>query len=322
MKVLFVIPGNEDGNSMIFAKRQVNFLASLGIQQEIFFLKSRTQIFELASDFFRFRKKIKSFEPDLIHCHYGTMTSFFAAFSNMKPLIITYHGSDLNFLKSENFLKEVFNKLLSQLSALRATAIICVSEKLKQKLWWRKRKTVVLPMGVDETFFTPSDYHQARKESGIADDEKIILFNDSGAPVKRRDIAEATATLVNKQIPTSRLVVLDGKITPEKIVSLLSACDCLLLCSDAEGSPTIVKEAMCCNLPVVSVDVGDVRQNIVQTSPHAITRQDSLQLAKGIEEILRLNKRSNGREVLIKLGLTEHLICSEIMNLYKRTIRK
>jgi glycosyltransferase involved in cell wall biosynthesis len=40
----------------------------------------------------------------------------------------------------------------------------------------------------------------------------------------------------------------------------VSACDALLLTSEREASPTIVKEALASNVPVVSFDVGDVAE--------------------------------------------------------------
>jgi len=42
----------------------------------------------------------------------------------------------------------------------------------------------------------------------------------------------------------------------------LNASNVLLLTSLHEGSPTVVKEALACGLPVVSVDVGDVAERI------------------------------------------------------------
>ncbi len=322
MKILFIIPGEEEGNSMIFAKRQIKFLASNGIIASSFFLKSRSDFFILLKEYRRFRKLFNLFQPDLVHCHYGTMTAFFAAVSHSKPLVITYHGSDLNFLKNENRIKEFISKLLSQLAALRASIIVCVSEKLKQKLWWNKKIVSVLPMGVDEDFFKPLDVSECRRKLKISPDEKIILFNYNNAAVKRPDIANATLEILKSKISNSKLWILNGESSPENMLQLLNASDCLLLCSDSEGSPTIVKEAMACNLPVVSSDVGDVRRNIEQTIPYAVTAQDPLQLAKGIEDVLTMNKRSSGRDVLIKLGLTEQSISLNLLNLYKKILKK
>src|SRR4030065_378658 len=45
---------------------------------------------------------------------------------------------------------------------------------------------------------------------------------------------------------------------PVEVAAFLNACDCLLMTSNQEGSPNIVKEALACNLPVISIDVGDV----------------------------------------------------------------
>ncbi len=51
-----------------------------------------------------------------------------------------------------------------------------------------------------------------------------------------------------------------GEIDNDLIPDLLNSSDLLLLASFFEGSPTVVKEALCCNLPVVSTDVGDVKE--------------------------------------------------------------
>ena len=62
--------------------------------------------------------------------------------------------------------------------------------------------------------------------------------------------------------PSVRLEVLDGNVAPARVPALMNAADCLLVTSDAEGSPTVVQEALATNLPVVSVDVGDIAERL------------------------------------------------------------
>ena len=59
-----------------------------------------------------------------------------------------------------------------------------------------------------------------------------------------------------------RLALLDGRVPQDKVVTMMNGADCLLMTSDWEGSPTIVQGTMACNLPVLSVDVGDVRERL------------------------------------------------------------
>ena len=44
---------------------------------------------------------------------------------------------------------------------------------------------------------------------------------------------------------------------------LLNAIDVLLMTSHHEGSPMIIKEALACNTPIVSLDVGDVKERLM-----------------------------------------------------------
>ena len=96
LRVLSVIPAEEEGAAMIFAKRQVRALREVGVVSEPFFLSSRTSPFILVREWRRLRREIRSFRPDLIHAHFGTMTAFFCALSGTRPLVVTYRGSDLN----------------------------------------------------------------------------------------------------------------------------------------------------------------------------------------------------------------------------------
>ena len=74
----------------------------------------------------------------------------------------------------------------------------------------------------------------------------------------------------------------------------MNACDCLILTSDWEGSPTVVKEALACNLPVVTVDVGDVRDLLAGVEPSRIVPDQAEALGDALIEVLRLDARSDG----------------------------
>jgi glycosyltransferase involved in cell wall biosynthesis len=68
-----------------------------------------------------------------------------------------------------------------------------------------------------------------------------------------------------------------------------SAADVMILCSDSEGSPTSVKEALACNLPIVSTDVGDVRTILQGIDGVEVCAQDAASLAEGLARVLKRN---------------------------------
>jgi glycosyltransferase involved in cell wall biosynthesis len=86
-----------------------------------------------------------------------------------------------------------------------------------------------------------------------------------------------------------------GDISPDRVPLYMNAADCLLVTSDYEGSPYIVKEAIACNLPVVSVDAGDIRQQLEPVAPSRIvSSRDAEELGRAVTEILKLQRRTNG----------------------------
>ncbi len=189
MRVLFVIPGEAQGSSMIFARRQAESLAREGVEVEVFHLRSRTLPWVLAREGIRFRRRVRSFDPQVIHAHFGTVTSLFAAWAApSKPLVITFRGSDLNVSRS---LRSVAGQVLSQIAALRASRIVCVSSQLRERLWWRRSIVIVLPSGVDPDVFCPEPRSAARERLGWNADERVVLFNAGHDPAnKRLDLAQ------------------------------------------------------------------------------------------------------------------------------------
>lgn len=299
LRVLYVFPGEATGSVMIVAKKQVAAMKDCHVFSEIFSLESRTSFRRIRREGQRFRDRLASFRPDLVHAQYGTVTAVFASLTTTVPLVITFRGSDLNPAPSDLWIRSVVRRWLSQAAALKASRIICVSERLRDMLWWARGRAVVLPSGVDTRMFFPRPRSEARDELEWKPEERIVLFNAGASPaVKRLDLAQAVVSEAEKLCGQIRLIILDGTVPQAIVATMLNGVDCLLVTSDWEGSPTIVQEALACDLPVVSVDVGDVRERLLGVTPSRIVKRDPLAIARGLAEVLGCRARSNGHQVI------------------------
>jgi glycosyltransferase involved in cell wall biosynthesis len=267
----------------------------------------------------RFRGEVKRFKPDLIHAHYGTMTAFFCMVLTRLPLIITYQGSDLNWFLHPNPLRSPTGRVLSQLAALRAGRIICVSEQLRRRLWWKRARASVLPSGVDTAIFHPISKSEARAKLGWGQQEKIVVSSaGTDPPRKRLDLAQAGIRVAESLCGAIRFVVLDGRTEHRDLPIVFNASDCFLMTSDSEGSPNVVKESIACGLPVVSVDVGDVRERLRNVRPSTIVSRDPEAIGKALAEILLESQRSNGPRIIQDLSADK--IALRVLRLYEEAL--
>lgn len=297
LRVLYVFPGPAEGSAMIFARKQVAAMRELGVVPEIFALESRTDLVCLRRESRRLRQSAASFRPDLIHAQYGTVTACLAGLMTAVPLVVTFRGSDLNPAPSDPWIRSLVRRCFSQYAARKAARMICVSERLKRRLWWGRDRALVLPSGVDTDLFVPRPQSQARAALGWDVTERIVLFNAGLSPaVKRLDLAQAAVVKAEQLCGPIRLELLDGMVPQAMVATMMNGADCLLLTSDWEGSPTIVQEAMACNLPVLSVDVGDVRERLAVVTPSGIVGRDQAEMARALAELLARPVRSNGRD--------------------------
>src|SRR4030042_2808919 len=76
-----------------------------------------------------------------------------------------------------------------------------------------------------------------------------------------------------------------GAQRPDRIPGLLNCADVLALCSLFEGSPTTVKEALACGVPVVTTQVGDV-DKFIRGRIGLVVRKEKGEFARAITEIL------------------------------------
>ncbi len=316
LRVLSVIPGEEEGPTMIFAKRQAASLVEAGVVGQTFYLTSRTAPGALLRERRRLSHVVREFQPDLIHAHFGTMTGFFCAYGTRVPLVITYRGSDLNPTPSNPRLRSWCGHALSHLAARRAKGIICVSAELRDRLKWGRNCARVIPTGVDTSCFFPRDRDATRAELGWPTDARIVLFNAGRSPkVKRLDLATAAVEVARKHIGEIRFEVLDGYVRADRIPLMMNAADCLVFTSDWEGAPTVIQEALACNLPIVSVPVGDVPERLEGVTPSRLVARDADALGEALADILTSRPRSNGWTAAQQLSLSA--LREHVMDVYR-----
>jgi teichuronic acid biosynthesis glycosyltransferase TuaC len=321
IRVLAVIPGTGKDASFMFLRRQLQSLKRVGVEVREIYLHSRTSPLYLFRTRKLLAKEISDFRPDVIHSQYGTVTSLLCCTVSSAPLVITFRGSDLNRHLSVTWLRGQLSILFSQVSALRASQIICVSRQLLDRLWWGRHKSTVLPTGVNLDMFSQTSVAEARAALNWDPTERIVLFCGGTEPgAKGLNLVQAAVRCAEKAVGSIRLFVLDGSFPSETVPLYLNAADCLAFASLNEGSPNIVKEALACNLPIVSVDVGDVRERLEGVSPSQIVHRDSREFGVALADILQTRKRSNGREKVREFS--EDATAFRLLSLYRGALRR
>lgn len=289
---------------MPFVRREADALRAAGHDVQIFGFDNGSYA-RFVSEVQLLRRVVRTLNPDIVHAQFGKFNALLAALCG-RPFVITFRGTDVNRNTKYSWLRSALGLGASQIAALFARGVICVSREIERKVWaCRSRPCIVVPTGVDLQLFRPMDRAAARQRLGYGSRERVVLFNAGKNPaVKDPELAAAAVCEAKARIGDIRFVVLDGTAQPSDIPVYMNAADVLLVTSRTEGSPTVVQEAMACDLPVVSVDVGDVRERLEGVAMcHVASSRDPADLGSALAAVLAAGKRSDGRMHARSLGI-------------------
>lgn len=264
--------------------------------------------------YFRSYTKLKKYLSKqnhcIIHAHYSLIGVIVLLACNKEKVVVSFMGSDVYF-------NGLIFKAARWIVLRKADHIIVKSEQLRQK-FPHKKNISVIPNGVDLELFRPIDKSQAQERLTWSKDKVHILFPASKDRFEKNyPLAEQAIQLLKTKY-NIELHLLEN-IAPDEVPFYLNAADLVLLTSRWEGSSNVTKEAMACNTPVVSTNVGDASELFKGIEGYFIAEHTASELVKQLERTISFameKQKTQGREQIIRLGLDEASIAIKLIDVY------
>ena len=226
-------------------------------------------------------------------------------------------------------------------------AIVTPSIWLKQrveKTILKNQKIKIINNGINTKIFQPKNKKISRQKLNLPQDKKIILFladNSKKSPWKgwcytekiiekyknRSDIIFLNVGNSEKPEDYGNVKFIKQTNDPEVISLYYNSADIFILTSLAENFPLAVLEAMACGVPVVSFDVGGIKEVLEhKKNGYLATYKDETSLLSGVKYILSLNKATleemkDASSAKIQENFNIEKMIREYVFLYKKLLK-
>ncbi len=346
MKIL-IVASDKNGRFAPFIEEQMAALEARGIEVLRYGITGKG-ILGYLRELPALRRLIRAEHPDIIHAHYG-LSGLLANLQRRVPVVTTYHGSDINVPSILRLSKiamrlSAHNIFVSVRSASIALGLCASSNDLKDfkdlndLKEGATEKNTLLPCGVNiplpwsdlQTQWVNQLTLNQWVHSKLNKELKYVLF--AGAfdnTVKDPELAKSViavcnSTFANSQSPIANrqieLIELKG-YNRNQVTALMYNCHALLMTSKTEGSPQVVKEAMACGCPIVSVDVGDVAERTSGVEGcYVVASREAKDIAEALQKALAFKGKTNGRERIIAMGLSNEQVAKRLESIYEHVL--
>ena len=315
-----IYPTEQRPHKGTFIKSQVDSLVAAGVEVEVLYPEPGPVLWRYIRTIAQVWQKARTRQFDIIHGHNGQWC-LFTRFQWWTPVVASFLGSDLLGLPLDNGKFSRLHGLNANVShwlCRHVDAVIVQSEEMKRAV--KGGRALIIPNGVDFELFHPIPRAEARSALGWDQNRHYLLFgNDPMRPEKGFKLGQAAVERLQAKGVPIELVVANG-LPQTKVVQYINASDALFLPSLCEGSPSIVKEAMACNTPVVATNVGDVAEVIGRTQGCSVCREDPDDLAAGIEKTLQHSGPTTGRNDISHLECS--VIAEQVIAVYESVLEK
>lgn len=308
-------PTAENPHGVPFIVRHVEFLRRAGVDIDVFSFRGAKKLTNYMRAWRDLRKTVRENKYDLIHAHWG-QSGFLATIPKMLPLVVTFRGSEAEGLVGDDgkyTYEGYIVRAISYWVAKRTDELILVSAHIRD--YMPDRPVHVIPSGLDFDRLPVLDQTEARERLGLPLSKRLVLFvGDPSEARKRFALSQDVVARLAPELNAELVVAWD--VPHSDIPIYMSACDALLFTSMYEGSPNVVKEALACNLPVVSVGVADVPERLKDVEGCAVSADERPEtLAVELARVLERRQRINGRAAV--RDLDERVLTQRVIQIYR-----
>jgi len=325
MRVLVVTSIFLSGHGNFIAE-QVRSLRSAGLDLDVIFFDPRETRLNYAMNWPRVVGAIGRGRYDIIHTHHTYTMIMVGAGKKLTgsttPVVLTVHESEILDRAGRTRTWHPTSQLrhflpLKRFAAGQADFVVFVSRQLAAALP-APRPQEVIPCGIDLVKFRPLAQAECRRRLGLPAPPRPIVFFPPNPRNRRKrfELAQRAYDLVREESPDA-VMVTGGHVDADEMPLYYNAADVTVQTSYCEASPTVVKEALACEVPVVSTDVGDTRE-VVEGVPHCwVCSEDPRELADRI--LSACGHRATGaRQRLLQLGLGLDQVAERMIRVYER----
>lgn len=304
-----------------FVRDEVEALRRAGCSVDVLFVNGLAAKTNYLCAPFRLHRALSRGRYQLIHSHHS-YCSFFALFPRRLPLVWTCHEGELTSPPGSGGGEGVVKRLaywggFKRWIAKKVDALILVAEHMRRPLG--REDAFLVPCGIDLDLFSPRPKGQARKELGLDDGVRYVLFPSTPERVEKRfSLADEAVTRARRMIPEQVEFLFLADVPHERVPLYMNAADVMLMTSRFEASPVTVREALACNLPVVSTDVGDVDEVLAGIEGCHVVDDNPEVMALLLADLLREPRKVAGRGRAEKYSLAR--VAERVMEIYLQVL--
>jgi len=222
---------------------------------------------------------------DIIHVHVLTRHGVIALWEKIRhgiPFVVTEHWT--RYLPSTNTFNGTFRKWMTRKVAKRASAIMPVTANLRDAMidcGLKNKNYIVIPNVVDIEMFSPEPDKRPAEKAKII---HVSCFDDQQKNIsgitrvikrlseKRQDF---TVDMVGDGIHYDELLAYGDEMgikdtyakyfglkENDELAAMMKAADFMIMFSRYENLPVVILESYACGVPVISTDVGGIREHM------------------------------------------------------------